>query len=253
MAWRFDAETRTLSGTPTTAAEAVEITYTATDGEEATVTLTFSITVNPPLDFSDLGALFGTSDGAGKANPASEHNETLATFLAFLRQVQDEGFPLEVNQPVPAVGPQLVAGVQLVAAELNRGTPPYRVEISALPAGVSFDSETGILSGTPSLVGSVASSIVVVDRNGSMDTVIEFEFRVAPPPLGAPGTPTAQDYPDDNGGFLLLSWDLSAHHDELNGYRIFREVEAADGEFIPWAMVDAVPGGEEGLCHRRHA
>ena len=44
----FDASTRTLGGTPTEATDgAVEVTYTATDDNSATATLTFAITVNP--------------------------------------------------------------------------------------------------------------------------------------------------------------------------------------------------------------
>ena len=64
----FDDSTRTLSGIPTEAAS-TEVTYTATAGEES-VTLTFTITVNPPLSFGDLFGLFNNG-GAGKANPAS--------------------------------------------------------------------------------------------------------------------------------------------------------------------------------------
>ena len=44
----FDAEVRTLGGTPTEATDgAVEITYTVADANSVTATLTFSITVNP--------------------------------------------------------------------------------------------------------------------------------------------------------------------------------------------------------------
>ncbi|MXX37414.1 MAG: hypothetical protein F4Z85_04925 [Gemmatimonadetes bacterium] len=51
----FDAATRTISGTPEAATEgAVKVAYTAQDSTEATLTLTFSIVVNPPLSFGDL-------------------------------------------------------------------------------------------------------------------------------------------------------------------------------------------------------
>ena len=44
----FDATTRTLGGTPTAATDgAVEVTYTVTDANSATATLTFTIAVNP--------------------------------------------------------------------------------------------------------------------------------------------------------------------------------------------------------------
>ena len=55
----FDAATRTLSGTPEAATDgAVEITYTAEDNTGVTASLTFFITVNPPLSFGDLLDLF---------------------------------------------------------------------------------------------------------------------------------------------------------------------------------------------------
>ena len=55
----FDDSTRTISGTPEAATDgAVEVAYTAQDSAEAAATLTFSITVNPPLNFGDLFDLF---------------------------------------------------------------------------------------------------------------------------------------------------------------------------------------------------
>ena len=51
----FDAATRTISGTPEAATDgAVEVTYTAADSAGAAATLTFSITVNPALNFGDF-------------------------------------------------------------------------------------------------------------------------------------------------------------------------------------------------------
>ncbi len=52
----FDAATRTISGTPEAATDgAVEVIYTAEDSAGVAATLTFSITVNPPLSFGDFG------------------------------------------------------------------------------------------------------------------------------------------------------------------------------------------------------
>ena len=69
----FDDSTRTLSGSPTEEGTS-EVTYTATAGDES-VSLSFTITVNPPLVI-DLSTLFGSANAAaGKANPASEHEE----------------------------------------------------------------------------------------------------------------------------------------------------------------------------------
>lgn len=67
----FDAVTRTITGTPTAATDgAVDVVYTATDEDGTTDTLTFTITVNPPLSFDTLLDLFG----AGKVVPTPSHD-----------------------------------------------------------------------------------------------------------------------------------------------------------------------------------
>ena len=64
----FDAATRMISGTPEAATDgAVEVTYTAQDSTGAAATLTFSITVNPPLSFGDL---FGLLNGGASEEDA---------------------------------------------------------------------------------------------------------------------------------------------------------------------------------------
>ena len=82
--------------------------------------------------------------------------------------------------------------------------------------------------------------------------------------LDAPDTVLAQDYMGakglgDQGGFITLSFDPSADHATLTGYRIYREVAVFSGydtggnlvalsepvmEMIPWGIVDAVPGAD---------
>ena len=130
----FDAATRTLSGA-TEAEGTTEVTYTATAGDES-VPLTFSITVNPPLSFGDLFGLFNNG-GAGKANPASEHEATNRKWV--------------IDQPITPIPVPDDATLQ----QLGGGTPPYTITVSGLPAGVSFDEATRIISGTPTELGTV--------------------------------------------------------------------------------------------------
>ena len=230
----FDAATRMLSGTPE-AEGSTEVTYTATDGAGATVTLTFSIMVNPMLDFSDLSGLFGAfTGGAGKANPASEH---------------DEGTQWVIDHPITAIPVPDDATLQ----QLGGGTPPYTVSVSGLPSGVMYDEATRLISGAPSELGEATVLIVITDANGASAPLPPVSISVVQPPLGAPSNLVAQDYAGadgqgDQGGFLLLTWELSEHHAEIDGYRIFRALPVLGNEMVPWAMVDAVPGVERGVA-----
>ena len=220
----FDAETRTLSGTPE-AEGTTEVTYTATAGDES-VSLTFSITVNPMLDFGDLGAMFGLFN-AGKANPAQDDGEG-----ALLLTV---GVPVELTLP-----------------EVPGGTAPKTYSVSGLPAGLSFDEATRTISGTPTDEGLAVVILTVTDAVGATGQ-FPVPVSVVLPPLDAPGNLVAEDYKGadgqgDQGGFVMLSWELSDQHDSIDGYRIFRALPVLGNEMIPWAMVDAVPGVARGVA-----
>ena len=131
--------------------------------------------------------------------------------------------------------------------QLGGGTPPYTLSVSGLPAGVSYDEATRMISGTPSEVGTTTVIVTITDANGASASLLPFNIEVMLPPLDAPNILLAQDYKGadgqgDQGGFLMLTWPLSEHHDEIDGYRIFREIPSLNNEMIPWAEVDAVPG-----------
>ncbi len=139
----FDAATRTISGTPDAATdEAVDVTYTATDGAGATASLTFSIAVNSSLNFGDF---FSQFIGLGKIVPTTSADG--ATIREFV-----------VGQPVEAFA--LPAG--------TGGTEPLTYSLSpALPTGVSFDPITRTISGTPQAEGAPVYTYTVTDATGA--------------------------------------------------------------------------------------
>ena len=107
----FDAATRTLSGTPTEATNgAVAITYTAADDDDDAALLTFTITS------AEAGAVLAFAADASIA----DQTYTVGTAIA-----------------------------DLVLPRASGGAGDLRYRVLPLPAGLSFDSATRTLSGTP--------------------------------------------------------------------------------------------------------
>ncbi|MXX38279.1 MAG: hypothetical protein F4Z85_09495, partial [Gemmatimonadetes bacterium] len=141
----FDAATRMLSGTPTTATSgAVVVTYIVTDEGGAAAVLTFSITVNGGMSMS-----FGFADN---------------TMIA--AQTYTAG--------------TAIAPLVLPAASGGTGALTYR--LVGLPAGLSFDGATRTLSGTPTAAtnGAVEVSYIVTDEGGAID-FLTFNITVNAP------------------------------------------------------------------------
>ncbi len=205
----YDEATRTISGTPSEAGTAsVEVTITDKNGASF------------PLPAQTVEV---------QAAPAIELSE------AYTYDIGEEIAPL-VLPTVPA----------------GRGTGALTYTLTPdPPAGLTYDEATRTISGTPTAVAApTVYTFAVTDEAGGKDS-ISFSIEVLLPDLDAPDALEAQDYmgadgAGDQGGFVLLTWDLSEDHASLDGYRIWREIPALDGEMIPWAMVDAVPGVEIG-------
>ncbi len=106
----FDPATRMISGTPDAATDGtVAVTYTAMAGDEST-SLMFTITINPMLDFADLGALFGQFNaGAGKRVPLQAGLNA------------DARLYLDASTALPSVGEEFVLAVRLADFVAVRG------------------------------------------------------------------------------------------------------------------------------------
>ena len=118
--------------------------------------------------------------------------------------------------------------------EVTGGTPPLTYSVSGLPAGLSFDPATRTISGTPQAVTEAVTVMYTVADAAGASSSVPFLVEIVAPALDAPDRLLAQDYmgadgSGDQGGFLLLTWPLSADHATIDGYRIFREFQVTHG------------------------
>ena len=187
----FDSSSRVLSGTPTlsdTSASPLSMTYTVSDANgPAANPLTFTITIN--------------------ASPTPTFSgQTVA------------------NQTYT----QETAITDLTLPEANGGTGNLSYALTGLPAtsGLSFDSSSRVLSGTPTLSDTSASPLsmtyTVSDANGPAANPLTFTITInaSPTPTFSGQTVANQTYtqetaitdltlPEANGGTGTLSYSLT--------------------------------------------
>ena len=147
---QLNSATRELSGTPLTPMDATSVTYTATDATGRTADLTFTMTV---IDAPTTGITFAPS-------------------------VIDD-LTLPINTPMTPVFLPLAQG----------GTSPYTYTLDPIPAGLSFDTATQLLSGTPTAAGTTAATYTATDAIGASGS-LTFSIEVTgagPDPLDVNG------------------------------------------------------------------
>jgi len=160
-------------------------TITATGG---TGPYTFTVTggtIPPGLTLSTGGVLSGTATQRGAYSFTVRAQDSLGAF-------SDKGYSGTVAVPTLAITPTSATAVQNVPFSLNiaasGGIAPYSFlhESAAgpLPPGMSLSS-TGVLSGTPTTVGTTNFQMRVTDSStgtGSYFELENFSFTVSAPP-----------------------------------------------------------------------
>ena len=92
-------------------------------------------------------------------------------------------------QPAPASGPVITNSTSATGRAGRRftfqvtttgGSPSTRVDASGLPSGLSIDSVTGLISGTPDAAGSSAITLTVTDGNLTTSSILQLTFTDDP-------------------------------------------------------------------------
>lgn len=167
----FDPETRTIAGTPT-APGTYEVTMTATDGEN-TVTETFIITVTPT----------GSPEVPEIPEPSPEPTDPEPTDPEPTEEPTDP----EPSDPagevtVEPIDDQTInEGESITPIQIVTDGPVREIVVTGLPDGVTFDPETGTISGTPTQTGSFPITVTVIGEDGSRQSVT---FTLTVNPIG---------------------------------------------------------------------
>ncbi len=196
------AASRTVS---LTVAPAVAITIAAlpngTVGTDYSVSLTAS-GGRTPYTWTATGLPPGISVNGDqlKGKPTAAGNYTPLVKVTDKNNLSDsQSFSVTIVGALAITNPALPSGVvgASYSATLTAtgGTPPYTFNVTGLPPGVTFNAQTGALSGTPTAAGSFSVKVTVTDsasRSANatfpVQVVTGLAITTASLPSGAIGT-----------------------------------------------------------------
>jgi uncharacterized repeat protein (TIGR01451 family) len=164
---------------------------------------------------SATGVLSGTPTAVGtssftiKVTDAGSQTATQATTLTIVSGPA-------LSFPTPPDGE--IGAAYSDTLTVTGGAAPYAWSVSAgsLPAGITLDSATGVLSGTPTAVGTSSFTIKVTDAGNLTATRATTLTIVSGPALSFPAPPAGQigaAYSDTltvTGGISPYAWSVSA-------------------------------------------
>ena len=89
------------------------------------------------------------------------------------------------------------------------GDPPLSYSVSSLPPGLSFNTSTRVISGTPTTVGTTTVTYTVTDDDGDSDTDA-FTITVSAAAITAPGTPTSFEVSSTSDSAITVTWSAGS-------------------------------------------
>lgn len=180
QAYSFAIAAPTISVTPGTLAnahvgQAFTASFTATGG---TPTYTFAETgaLPPGLTFASNGTVSGTPTQAGSFPIAVRATDsTTGTGAPFSTTINTtltvDADPLILLPAGPALTATYGAASSVAFTSSGGSAPRTLSETGALPAGMTFDPSSGLLSGTPTVTGSFPFTVSVTDGSAVPVTV----------------------------------------------------------------------------------
>ena len=164
----------------TTNGVAYSQTVSATDG---TGTKTFSVTSGSLPTGLSLNGVTGVISGTPTANGTFNFDITATDSVG---ATTVKSYSVLINPPVsvsPASLPDTTVNVpysQTISASNGTGTKTFAVTSGSLPAGLTLDANTGVLSGTPTIAAAASFTITATDTVGGTGSNA-YTFTINPP------------------------------------------------------------------------
>jgi hypothetical protein len=187
---------------------------------------------------SSTGAITGSPTTTGTSNFTVKVTDlAAATATAPLSITINSAFTLiTTSLPGGSVGKPYTATLTA-----SGGVPPYTWSISSNPSWLSINSSTGVLSGTPTAIGSFSFKVMVVD-SGSLATAIGANFTISVAAANCTNDGSLQG----NYAFVVNGWSASTFATSVAGSFVADGLGNITAGLVDLADQNATPRIESG-------